>query len=532
MAHAVKSLNPNAETVKKGQAIWMNIMAGRGLQDVLKTNLGPKGTFKLLVSGSGDLKITKDGSSLLNEMQIQHPTASLIARTATAQDDISGDGTTSNVLFVGELLKQAGRLYEEGLHPRIICEGYELSKARALEFLDTFKKPFDIKDREVLHNVAKTSLRTKLTPELADLFTDIVVDSVLTIKRPNEAIDLFMVEIMHMEHRAGTESRLVKGLVLDHGARHPDMPKKIKNAYILTCNVSLEYEKTEVTSGFFYSNADDREKFVKSERKMIDERCQQIIDLKNKVCGDDPNKGFVVINQKGIDPLALDLLCKAGILALRRAKRRNMERLQLSCGGVALNSFDELDESALGFAGNVYEQTLGEDKYTFIEDVKDPFSCTILIKGPNKHTIAQLKEAVRDGLRAVKNTIEDGCVLPGAGCFEVACHRHLMQYMDEVPGKVKLAIQAFAEALLVIPKVLAENSGFDPQEIVVNIKDEQKHGKLVGIDVYSGLVMDPLAHGIYDNFTVKRQCVHLATVIATQILLVDEIIKAGKVFKK
>eukprot|EP00736_Rhodelphis_marinus_P008427 Rmarinus@m.9376 len=529
---AIKQINPNAEIVKKGQATLVNINAARGLQDVVKTNLGPRGTFKLLVGGSGDLKLTKDGTALLNEMQIQHPTASLIARTATAQDDIAGDGTTSTVILVGDFLRQAHRYLEEGLQARTICDGFEIAKKKVLEFLDESKIAIDVNDRELLYSAAKTSLRTKLPPETADMFADIVCDAVLTIRRPNEPIDLFMVEIMHMEHRSGTDSRLIRGLVLDHGARHPDMPKNLKNCYILTCNVSLEYEKTEVTSGFFYSSADQREKMVESERQLINDRCQQIIDLKNKVCGDDPEKGFCVINQKGIDPLSLDMLSHHGILALRRAKRRNMERLQLACGGIALNSFEGMDESCLGWAGSVYEQVLGEEKYTFVEDVKEPNSCTILLKGPNKHTIAQLKEAVRDGLRCVKSTIEDAAVLPGGGCFEVAAHQMLMKSLDDVRGKVKLGVQAYADALLMIPKILAENSGFDPMEVVVNLKDEQHNGKRVGLDVYTGECFDPIAAGVFDNYTVKRQSLHLSTVIATQILLVDEILKAGRVMRK
>lgn len=233
-----------------------------------------------------------------------------------------------------------------------------------------------------------------------------------------------MVEIMHMVHKLSTDTRLVKGLVLDHGARHADMPKKLKNCYILTCNVSLEYEKTEVNSGFFYSNAADREKLMLSERKFTDERCMKIIELKRKVC-DGTNKNFVVLNQKGIDPICLDLFAKENIIALRRAKRRNMERLVLACGGNAVNSVEELTEDDLGWAEEVHEHTLGDDKYTFIEGVKNPKSCTILIKGPNEHTIAMIKDAIRDGLRAVKNAIDDKGVIPGAGSFEISAYCNL-----------------------------------------------------------------------------------------------------------
>lgn len=235
-------------------------------------------------------------------------------------------------------------------------------------------------DRELLISVARTSLRTKVHRALADTLTEAVVDAVLTIYRENEPIDLHMVEIMAMQHRSEIDTRLVRGLVMDHGARHPDMPKRVKDAFVLTLNVSLEYEKSEVNSGFFYSSAEQREKLVESERKFVDEKLKKIVELKRHVCGDS-KKGFVIINQKGIDPLSLDVLAKNGIFALRRAKRRNMERMQLICGGIAQNSVDDLTPDVLGWAGLIYEHTLGEEKFTFVEDVKEPSSATILIKG-------------------------------------------------------------------------------------------------------------------------------------------------------
>lgn len=235
--------------------------------------------------------------------------------------------------------------------------------------------------RETLINVARTSLRTKVHRELADGLSEAVVDAVLAISQKNEPIDLHMVEIMKMQHKSDVDTKLIRGLVMDHGARHPDMPKRVEDAYILTLNVSLEYEKSEVNSSFFYNSAEQREKLIESERRFTDEKCRKIVEFKKLVCGDDSKKGFVIINQKGIDPLSLDILCKNGIFALRRAKRRNMERLQLCCGGVAQNSVDELSVENLGHAGLVYEHVLGEDKFTFVEDVKNPKSVTILIKG-------------------------------------------------------------------------------------------------------------------------------------------------------
>ena len=443
----------------------VNISAGEGLQQVLSSNLGPTGTLKMLVDGAGSIKLTKDGSVLLKEMQIQNPTAVMIARAATAQDEITGDGTTSVVLLVGELLKQADRYIAEGLHPRIITDGYEIAKNETLKFLDGFKVQRDI-DRELLLSVARTSLSTKLNATLAEKLTPDIADAVLAIYQPPAKPDLHMIEIMTMQHRLAADTQLIRGLALDHGARHPDMPKRVENAYILILNVSLEYEKSEINSGFYYSSADQREKLVESERRFVDDKLRKIVDLKKEVCGDDPKKSFVIVNQKGIDPLSLDVLAKNGILALRRAKRRNMERLQLICGGTAQNSVEDLSPEILGWAGLVYEHQLGEEKYTFIEDVKEAKSVTLLIKGPNAHTITQIKDAVRDGLRSVYNMIVDGCVVPGAGAFQVACAAHLQseKIRKEVKGKAKWGVQAFADALLIIPKTLAANSGHDIQD--------------------------------------------------------------------
>ncbi|XP_075798416.1 T-complex protein 1 subunit zeta-2 isoform X5 [Microtus pennsylvanicus] len=452
---AIKLANPGAEVTRSRAALAVNVCAARGLQDVLRPTLGPKGALKMLVSGAGDIKLTKDGNVLLHEMQIQHPTASIIAKVAAAQDQVTGDGTTSNVLIIGELLKQADLYISEGLHPRIIAEGFDTAKTKALEVLDEIKVEKEMK-REILLDVARTSLRTKVHAELADVLTEAVVDSVLAIRRPGIPIDLFMVEIVEMRHKSETDTQLIRGLVLDHGARHPSMKKQ------------------------------------------------------------------------GIDPFSLEMLAKYEIVALRRAKRRNLERLTLACGGIAVNSFEDLNEDCLGHAGLVFEYSLGEEKFTFIEDCVNPLSVTLLIKGPNKHTLIQIKDALRDGLRAVKNAIEDGCVVPGAGAAEVAIAEALVNYKHRVQGRSRLGVQAFADALLIVPKVLAQNSGYDLQETLIKIQTEHAESKeLVGIDLNTGEPMVAAEAGIWDNYCVKKHLLHSCTVIATNILLVDEIMRAG-----
>ena len=400
---------------------------------------------------------------------------------------------------------------------------------------------------------------TKLHAQLASQLSADVVDAVLAVKprttttvqapapaadgsseavsewAVQDPIDLHMVEIMKMQHKADTDTQLVRGLVLDHGARHADMPKRVRNAFVLTLNVSLEYEKTEVNSGFFYSSADQREKLVESERRFVDAKLRKIVELKNAVC-DAPagtpeaeRHSFVVINQKGIDPMSLDVLAKHNILALRRAKRRNMERLQLCCGGVAQNSVDDLSPEVLGYAGLVYEHTLGEEKYTFVEETRDPRSVTLLVKGPNAHTINQITDAVRDGLRSVKNAVEDGALVPGAGAFEVAAQAHLLDTVRRsAKGRAKLGVEAFANALMVIPKTLASNAGLDIQDAIVMLQEECADGHTVGLDTQTGEPMDPVTAGVWDNYRVKRHMIHSAAVIASNLLSVDEILRAGR----
>eukprot|EP00980_Cylindrotheca_fusiformis_P010560 scaffold2334_cov118-Cylindrotheca_fusiformis.AAC.32 len=554
----LRDLNPNAEIVSKTQARAVNVAAGVGLQNVLKSNLGPRGTLKLLVGGAGQLKLTKDGLVLLKEMQIQHPTAALIARTATAQDDVTGDGTTSTVLTCGELLKQADKHISEGLHPRILVEGLETARDETLKFLNQVKveKEDMVSDRELLHSVALTSLATKLDYDLSTSLADALVNAIQCVyTSPDEPIDLNRVEVIAMARAKG--SRFVNGLVLDHGARHPDMPDVLENCRIMTCNVSLEYEKTETQSGFYYSTAEEREKLVESERKWLDDRCREVIEFKRAVCKEGEvskphsscinnstpflvsnhslplplqQQTFVIINQKGVDPLSLDIFAKEGILCLRRAKRRNMERLTLACGGSPIHSLQDMEESQLGYAGKVSQVTLGEDKFTFVEDCAHAKSCTLLLQGPNEHSITQTKDAVKDGLRALKNALEDRALVPGGGAFEIAASMHLISnILPTVKGKSKLGIQAFADALLIIPKTLAENSGLDVQTCIFDLQEERQSTQmLVGLNVKTGAPMLPGDEGVWDNIRVKRQSLYLSTVLASQLLLVDEVMRAGK----
>ncbi|SCV04085.1 LANO_0G08064g1_1 [Lachancea nothofagi CBS 11611] len=534
---SLQLLNPKAESLRRDAALKVNVSSAEGLQSVLETNMGPKGTLKMLVDSAGNIKLTKDGKVLLTEMQIQSPTAVMIARAAAAQDEITGDGTTTVVCLVGELLKQAHRLIQEGVHPRLVTDGFEIARRETMEFLNGYKIDKTVGndvDREFLLQVARSSLSTKVAPDLTEVLTPIVTDAVLSVSNADSrSLDLHMVEIMQMQHLSAKDTTFIKGLVLDHGGRHPDMPTRVENAHVLILNVSLEYEKTEVNSGFYYSSADQRDMLAASERKFVDEKLKKIIDLKNEVCGLDSQQGFVIINQKGIDPMSLDLLAKHNILALRRAKRRNMERLQLVTGGEAQNSVDDLSPSILGYSGLVYQEAIGEEKFTYVTENRDPKSCTILIKGATYHALNQTKDAVRDGLRAVANVLKDQSVVPGAGAFYLAASNHLRNVNVNklgAKGKTKSGVQAFAEALLVVPKTLVKNSGFDALDVLAMCQDEldEDANRIVGVDLNVGDSCDPTIEGIWDSYRVIRNAITGSTGIASNLLLCDELLRAGR----
>jgi T-complex protein 1 subunit zeta len=526
---AVSQLNQQAEIYRRDQALNMNLNAAHSLADILKTNLGPAGTLKMLVGGSGDVQLTKDGNVLLKNLTIIHPTAMLIARAAVAQDDNTGDGTTSTVVLIDGILKNCERRLAEGVHPRVLTNGLEDARDEALRFLETFKTPIQ-PDRNALLSVARTSIGTKLAPELVENLAGIVTDAVVTIKPEKGPADLLMIEQLSMMDKLAQDTQLVKGLVMDHGLRHSLMKRDLKNCFILAMNVSLEFENTEVNTSFAAASAQDRERLALAERKFVDDKVQKIVDLKNKVCTN--GEDFLVVNMKGIDSPSLELLYRAGISALRRAKRRNMERLSMACGGKETNSVENLTRENLGFAGHVWETALGEEHFTFVEELKNPKSVTILVRGPNNHTIKQIQDAVRDGLRAVNNAVADCSVIAGAGAFEAALCRHLHEYKKKVEGKKRLGVEAFAEACLEIPRVLAANAGHDAIDVLVSLQNAADRDELRGIDIDTGKMIDPKEKGIWDNYCVKKNQLQSAPLVATQLLLVDEILKAGKALGK
>nr|XP_027201279.1 T-complex protein 1 subunit zeta-like [Dermatophagoides pteronyssinus] len=528
------------------QALVLNAMAANSLKILIASSLGPKGRFKTLVSGGGELEITKDGNCMLKNMQIQHPTAAMLARAAVAQDTVTGDGSCTVILLIGSLLEQARRYYFEGIHPRHLSAGLDFAKQAVLKYLDEFAvaQKLSCESRDLLFNVARSSLCTKVKPTMAQTLAGIIVKCIHCLcQQPGEAesseslipLDLYMVEVLPIKVGTDPEVEFFRGMVMDHGCRHPAMPTSLENCFVLTCNVSLEYEKTEVNSSFVYSDAKSRSELAQAERSFTTKKVQQIIDLKRRLCTAENGKNFVVMNQKGIDPAALEMLAKERIMALRRVKRRNMERITYCCGGSPVNSVDGLQESDLGFAESCWEISLGDEKYTFLKGRKNPRSCCIVIKAAATYEVSRIKEAIRDALRACKNALDDQKLVPGAGAFEFAAATHLQTLAAEQPlGKNAYGVQMLAESLLAVPKALAQNAGLNAQDMLQRMKEKALASRgatpreFVGLDLDSGRVMDPTLEGVWDGYSVKKQTVNLAVLLAQQLVLIDEIIRAGK----
>lgn len=498
----------------KGVSLYISICAAKGLQDIMKNNLGPNGTMKILVTGSGEIKISKDGGYLLNEMQIQNPTASLIARTIISQKSYIGDGATSTVILIGETLKNIEKYLERGIHPQILCDGIDLTRMEVEKWLPT-QLTNNIMDRKTLLKCAKTVIETKIKKALSEKMANIAVDAILTIYNEGKVIDLDRIEILQINSRTVSDSKWIKGLVLDHGARHPDMPKIIHNAFVLLCNINLEHERSETNSSFNYDSIENREKISLNERDLIDKRVNIIVQLKRSVCSG-KNRGFVLVNQKGIDPVSLDILAKEGILGIRRAKRKNLERISLLCNSIPINSIHNLKSDILGFSGIVYEQLIGEEKYTFFENVSNPFSGTILIKGQSSFIRKQIENSILNAIKALKLGIEDKGFLKGAGGVEIMLHKHLLNFSTNIPGKKKYGVRAFANAVAAIPITLNENSGIKIDNLSKCIELYEKNEIKFGTKNNENIAQ-------LDSFSVKKHIFTIVCLIVTQILLIDDI---------
>ncbi|MEM1508846.1 MAG: thermosome subunit beta [Thermofilaceae archaeon] len=504
-----------------------NIYAARVISEALATSLGPRGMDKLLIDSFGNATITGDGATILKEMEVQHPAAKMLVEVAKAQDDEVGDGTTSVVVLAGQLLVQAGELLDQEVHPSIISEGFE----KAMEFLvgtiDKIAEPVDPLNKNVLKNIASTALASKVVAEYKDFLADIVVDAALAvIEKKDGKFDLSLdnIKVEKKKGEALTDTQLIKGIVLDKEVVHPAMPKRVEKAKIALIDAPLEVEKPEWTAKINVTNPEQLKMFLEQESTLIRDMVEKI-----KASG-----ASVVFCQKGIDDLAQYYLAKAGILAVRRVKKSDMEKLARATGAKIVTKVEEVSPEVLGYAELVEERKIADEKMVFVEGCPNPRAVSILVRGGLERAVDEAERNLVDALSVVADVIEDPYILPGGGAPEAEVSKELRKFAAGVGGREQLAIEAYANALETIPRTLAENSGLDPIDIMAELSaaHSQPDGWKYGVDVFEGKVSDMWSQGVVEPLVVKLQALKAATEATAMILRIDDVIAASKLEEK
>ena len=516
-------LKEGTERTRGRDARRANIMAARIVAEAVRTSLGPKGMDKMLVDSFGDVTITNDGATMLDEMDIQHPAAKMMVEVAKAQDDEVGDGTTTVVVLAGELLGEAEKLIEKDIHPTVVIDGYERAAEKAIEILDEIAIKVDPLDKEYLKKVAMTSMASKLVSGYRDYLADLVVDAVLQIVEEKDGeyeVDLDYVKMEKKHGESVTDTQLIKGLVIDKEVVHPGMPKRIEDAKIALLNCPLEIEKTEFSSKIHIETPEEMKAYLDQEEKLMREMVEKI-----RAAG-----ANVVFCQKGIDDMVQHFLARAGILAARRIKKSDMEKLARATGARIVTNIDELSPEDLGYADLVEERKVADEKMIFVEGCKNPKAVSILIRGGNERVVDEAERSIKDALNVVRDVIIEPKVLAGGGAPEAELARRLRRFADTLTGKERLAVSAFADAVEAIPVTLAENAGMDPVDTVSELRSRHEAGEVwVGVDVYECKVRDMREIDVYEPLLVKKQVIKSATEAAVMLLKIDDVIAAAKV---
>jgi thermosome len=495
-----------------------NIMAARAISDAVKSTLGPKGMDKMLVDSMGDVVITNDGATILKEIDVEHPAAKMIVEVAKAQDEQCGDGTTTAVILTGELLRTAGDLLEQNIHPTVITRGFQMAAEKAVEVLNKLAITIKPGDKNTLKDIAMTSMASKGASSAKEILADVVVESITSIAEKingKTVVDLDNIQVQKKQGGTINDTEIIKGIILDKERVHEGMPKTIKNAKIALLDAALEVKKTEVDAKIEIRDPSQLQAFLDEEESMLKKMVEKV-----KNSGAD-----VLICQKGIDDLAQHFISKAGIYAVRRAKKSDMEKLAKATGAKIVASLDDLTTKDLGYAGNVEEKKFGDDKMTFVTDCKNPKAVSILVRGGTEHVVDELERALHDALSVVKSALEDGKMTVGGGAAATAIAMALRDYAPTVGGREQMAIEAFANAMEVVPKTLSENAGLDPIDIMLELRREHKKGhKNAGVDVLNGKVGDMLKNKVIEPLNVSLHEIQAASEAATMILRIDDVI--------
>ncbi len=500
-----------------------NIMAARIIGEVLKTTLGPRGMDKMLIDSLGDITITNDGAAILNEMEVEHPAAKMMVEIAKTQDDMVGDGTTTAVVLASELLKKAEELLDQNIHPTILVSGYRKAAQKAIEIVDKIAVPVDIKDREMLRKIARTSMASKAVGPAKEHLGEIAIDAVKQIveqRGDKKVADIDNIQLVKKTGKSLFETQLVTGIIVDKEIVHPGMPKKKENAKVALLDSALEIEKTEISAEIRIRDPTQMKAFLDQETNMLKEMVDKI-----KAAGAD-----AVFCQKGIDDMAQHFLAKEGIMAARRTKESDMEKLARATGGKVVSDLDDLKAEDLGKAGIVEERKIGEDKMIFVEKCTDPHSVAILIRAGLERMVDEAERAMTDALSVVSDVIENNKIVAGGGAVEVEVAKELRRYATKVGGREQLAIEAFADAIEIVPRTLAENAGLEPIDIIVELRatHEKEDGKYKGVNVFTGKVEDTNENGVIEPLIVKEQAIKSAAESASMILRIDDVIAATK----
>ncbi|MGD6933175.1 MAG: thermosome subunit beta [Candidatus Bathyarchaeia archaeon] len=517
-------LKEGANRSRGREAQHNNITAAKVVAESVKSALGPKGMDKMLVDNFGDVTVTSDGRTILDEMDVQHPAAKMLVEVAKTQDNEAGDGTTSAVIIAGDLLGRAEELIDKNIHPTVIIEGYKKASEKALETLDKIAMPFDFsKSRDFLKKTAVTSMASKLVAEYKEYLADMVVKAMLEVAdKQQDGTFKADVDDVKVEKKTGEslgETKLVNGIVIDKEIVHSGMPKRVENAKIALIDASLENDKPEFDSKINIENPSQISAFLQQEEDMLRSMVEKIA-----VTG-----ANVAICQKGIDDMAQHFLAKKGIMAIRRAKKSDMEKLARAIGGKIVSDIDDISSKDLGCAALVEERKIGDDKMTFVEGCKNPKAVTILIRGGTERLNNEAERSIHDALCVIRDLIQDPKFVAGGGAPEMEMANNLKKYAQTLPGREQLAILVFAEALESIAITLSENAGLDPIDILSELRSKHEKGETwAGIEVNSGKVQDMTKAGVYEPVAVKRQIIKSATEAASLILKIDDVIASGK----
>ncbi|HEV8359999.1 MAG TPA: thermosome subunit beta [Candidatus Thermoplasmatota archaeon] len=498
-----------------------NIMAARAIADAVRTTLGPRGMDKMLVDSLGDVVITNDGATILKEIDVEHPAAKMVIEVSKAQDEEVGDGTTTAVVLAGELLKNSEELIEN-VHPTLIVKGYRLAADKAVEILRNIAVEINTKSDKDLRIVPTTAMYSKSASTDKELLADISVRAIRAVTEPGPegaiVADIDNIQIIKKVGGSIADTQLVEGIIVDKERVHSGMPRSVKNAKIALLNLALEVKKPEVDTTIQITDPSKLAQFLGEEENILRKMVEQVQGV----------GATVVFAQKGIDDLAQHFLAKAGVYAVRRVKKSDLDKLERATGGRIVSNLDDLDKQDLGKAELVEERKIGDEQMTFVTGCPKPTSVSVLIRGGTEHVVDEVERTLHDALGVTSTVVEDGGkVLAGGGAPEVEVALRLREWAPTVGGREQLAIEAFADALEVIPRTLAENAGLDSINILVDLREAHgKKGTTMGVNVFTGKVEDMRKNQVLEPLKGKIQAIRGATEVATMILRIDDVIAA------